>query len=310
MLVIDYYQQDYTSFIKTLAPKVNGRFLSKYAIDFDVPATKGFARAEKINEGLTYLIFEAQAYADVFLKLYPDDGIYYLLLLKEDINLREDTVENKMIFFTDTVYSQSINYSQDTKTRVLSICIKKEWLLNLLVDSNESIQAIQSLNSFIKIMFDNDYQYIFNDILKLEPDNLLSKLHEQNRVLQLLEMFLKRAIKMSEKNTFGSIKKEERKIFLKIEQILLKDLSGPPPSLKTLAQTAYMSESSLKSKFKMIFGTSISNYYMQCKMNKAKELLISKKYSVKEVGLKLGYSNLGHFAKAFKKEFNKLPSEL
>lgn len=310
MLVIDYYQQDYISFIKTLAPKVNGRFIGKNVIDFETPATKGFARAERINEGLSYLIFEANANADVFLKLYPDDGVYYLLLLKEDIDIKENQVINKVVFFTDTVYSQSISYAEGTKTRVLSICIRKDWLLNLLADNDESIKSVQNITAFIKLMFDNDYQYIFNDILKLQQDNLLSKLHEHNRVLQLLEMFLKRAIKMFEKKTFGNIKKDDRKYLIKVEQLLLKDLSVPPPPLKLLAQTAFMSESSLKSKFKMVFGSSISAYYMQRKMHKAKELILSKKYSIKEVGLKMGYSNLSHFAHAFRKEFNKLPSEL
>ena len=33
-------------------------------------------------------------------------------------------------------------------------------------------------------------------------------------------------------------------------------------------------------------------------------------YTSKEVGMKIGYSNLSHFAAAFKKEFGILPSEL
>jgi AraC-like DNA-binding protein len=45
-------------------------------------------------------------------------------------------------------------------------------------------------------------------------------------------------------------------------------------------------------------------------MNKAKAMLLSKKYNVKEVGMDLGYSNLSNFAKAFRKSFDQLPSDL
>ena len=45
-------------------------------------------------------------------------------------------------------------------------------------------------------------------------------------------------------------------------------------------------------------------------MLKAKQLIASKKFSIKEVGTQLGFKNLSNFTLAFKKQFNKLPSEL
>ena len=42
----------------------------------------------------------------------------------------------------------------------------------------------------------------------------------------------------------------------------------------------------------------------------AKVLLLSHKYSIKEIGLQLGYANFSNFSIAFKKEFNLLPSKL
>jgi AraC-like DNA-binding protein len=42
----------------------------------------------------------------------------------------------------------------------------------------------------------------------------------------------------------------------------------------------------------------------------ARDLLLRGDYSVKEVGLQVGYSNLSNFAAAFKKEFKLLPSEI
>jgi YesN/AraC family two-component response regulator len=45
-------------------------------------------------------------------------------------------------------------------------------------------------------------------------------------------------------------------------------------------------------------------------MQKAKAMLLSKKYSVNQVGSEVGYSNLVNFNKAFEKTFQQLPNEL
>jgi AraC-like DNA-binding protein len=45
-------------------------------------------------------------------------------------------------------------------------------------------------------------------------------------------------------------------------------------------------------------------------MGKAKEMLLSGAFSVKEVGYRLGYQNLSNFANAFRREYGILPSEL
>jgi AraC-like DNA-binding protein len=71
-----------------------------------------------------------------------------------------------------------------------------------------------------------------------------------------------------------------------------------------------MSSTKLKTKFKSFYGMKLYEFYNRNRLEKAKELLQSGKYSVKEVGLDIGFSNLSNFAKAFKKEFGILPNEL
>ncbi|MFN5133966.1 MAG: helix-turn-helix domain-containing protein [Chitinophagaceae bacterium] len=69
-------------------------------------------------------------------------------------------------------------------------------------------------------------------------------------------------------------------------------------------------ESKLKSNFKQVYGTGIYEYYQKNRMRKARNMLITNNYTIKEVGLKLGYTNLSNFSLAFKKEFGVLPSQL
>ena len=92
-----------------------------------------------------------------------------------------------------------------------------------------------------------------------------------------------------------------QKVFT-VRKQLLENLTCAP-SLKQLSLGACMSISKLQKCFQQVFGKSISQYALAEKMNFAKQLLDSKKYSVSEVGYQLGYSNLSHFTKAFNKEF-------
>jgi len=97
---------------------------------------------------------------------------------------------------------------------------------------------------------------------------------------------------------------------MKVESILVSNLSVPPPTIPVLARTAMMSETKLKNLFKTVYGLSLYEYYQKNRMLKARQLLRSKKYSVKETGIALGFKNLSNFTIAYKKEFKSLPSEI
>ncbi|MEO1654715.1 MAG: AraC family transcriptional regulator, partial [Bacteroidota bacterium] len=91
-------------------------------------------------------------------------------------------------------------------------------------------------------------------------------------------------------------------------QKIIQESFDNPPTIQNLAREIGMSESKLKKIFKQVFGHSIYQYILHNRMNKARHLLDTRRYNVSEVGSLLGYSNLAHFAKAFKKQFNVSPS--
>jgi AraC-like DNA-binding protein len=97
---------------------------------------------------------------------------------------------------------------------------------------------------------------------------------------------------------------------MEVESILVKDFSKTPPTIVDLAAYTSMSVSKLKSAFKRVYGTGIYEYYQKSRMKKARTLLATEGYTIKEVGLKMGYTNLSNFSLAFKKEFGLLPSQL
>jgi AraC-like DNA-binding protein len=145
----------------------------------------------------------------------------------------------------------------------------------------------------------------------LSVDPAYQTLVVQNRVLLLLERFFTRIYaKMNDTHFDVKLSNDDISRLKLIETELLKDFSVEPPGIPKLARMAAMSPSKLKNSFKEIYGMPIYQYYQKHRMNKAKAMLLSKKYTVRDVGIEVGFSNLSNFAKAFKKSFDQLPSDL
>jgi len=71
-----------------------------------------------------------------------------------------------------------------------------------------------------------------------------------------------------------------------------------------------LSPTKLKQDFKAMYGLPMYEYFQKNRMRHAKTLLLEGRHSIKEIGIMVGYSNLGHFAGSFKKEFGILPSDI
>ncbi|PKG39101.1 helix-turn-helix transcriptional regulator [Psychromonas sp. Urea-02u-13] len=81
-----------------------------------------------------------------------------------------------------------------------------------------------------------------------------------------------------------------------------------PPTITQLARRIGTNETSLKQWFRKEFNTTVHQYIIQQKMSKAAKLLALKEHSISHIALEVGYSNHGHFAATFKKEFGCSPS--
>lgn len=82
-----------------------------------------------------------------------------------------------------------------------------------------------------------------------------------------------------------------------------------PPKLKELAKFSGMSQSKLQRLFKQFFGNSIYNYHQSFRMQKAAYLIKEERISVSEVGYRLGFSNLSHFARVFESHIGLKPKK-
>lgn len=80
-------------------------------------------------------------------------------------------------------------------------------------------------------------------------------------------------------------------------------------SLSELAKMSGRSLSTFHREFKLLFNTSPHKWIMKKRLETAKQMLLQKNQKISAVYMQVGFEDLAHFSRAFKKEFGKTPSE-
>jgi len=89
---------------------------------------------------------------------------------------------------------------------------------------------------------------------------------------------------------------------------LMRQTVSSPLALEKYAQTAGFSVSQFSYLFKKLFGSSPMAYFVELRIQRAKELLDNSNLSVKEVAWKLGFEDQLYFSRIFKKVTGVPPS--
>jgi AraC-like DNA-binding protein len=85
------------------------------------------------------------------------------------------------------------------------------------------------------------------------------------------------------------------------EAMLVSHLQNTLPRLSFIAQKVALSESTLKRYFKLIYGRSIYEYYLNKKMEMARDLILQRPLTVNEAAEIMGYEKVSNFIDIFKK---------
>lgn len=78
-------------------------------------------------------------------------------------------------------------------------------------------------------------------------------------------------------------------------------------TLEDVATSIRLSPNYFSSLFKKEFGVTFTEYVMNIRLNKAKELIRDNRHSLKEISFKIGYHDPNYFSRVFKKHFNQSP---
>ena len=96
----------------------------------------------------------------------------------------------------------------------------------------------------------------------------------------------------------------------KVMKVIEEELSDSEFSINDFCRMLGMSRTSVYNKIKTLTGQGPNDFIRIIRLNKAKELLVSRKYSIGEVANMVGFSDPKYFSTCFKKQFGTSPSKI
>jgi len=288
----------------------------------------GYVYASNISKDISYIVINSVMKHDLMLvrKKTAAFGLslsFNQIAISDFVKLsgKHDSITDTSsylnnIYLSSTNTELELTYSAGSDIKIVVVLfsptlikksVKKAILLNL------QLYTDQGLQNMYREPITFAYRSLLDDIFNNDTDSPISNLVLHNRILVLTEKFLAAFLERDSKRDSvksRKLKEKDAQALMDVEEILSKATLDKFPSIAVLSKTARMSSTKLKTKFKSVYGMKLYEYYNRNRLEKAKDLLQSGKYSVKEVGMDIGFSNLSNFAKAFKKEFGILPNEM
>ncbi len=326
MLEITYNNNDYKGLLNAMA------------LSFQVPLQDNFVRiTSRIGEGysiaynlpdeLSVLISDGSFNDGLIMhRLASTNQQYFILQFNESVNGGMDTakfineqhsynLQHNTVLLTSSLMNTKFIIPPKMRIRSIRIIFGNDFLNTCfgaeMADKFLSNYFSMLLKNINLELIDTEYRIIMDELIKEKIEHPLLSKFIYNRVMLLVEKFIIGFIDKLEKNSqLVKLKDDEIIRLIKVEALLVKDYSGTPPVIATLSRLAAMSPTKLKKDFKSMYGLPVYEYYQKNRMQRAKTLLLLGRFAVKEVGIMVGYSNLGHFAASFKKEFGVLPREM
>ena len=276
-------------------------------------AGEGNIKMLNLNNGLQLLLFDYTMNEDLIYHRKKVNQNFYIMRIDEAAPQNESA--KSALFFSNTNTEWYYMLPAHNRMRTLHILFSKEWLQELLI--NEPKGEVLMSNVLLSGSFyhyeilDSEYKRLLNEITQRNKDSAFEQFTIYNCVMQILERFFTRFYKkitLEHKTVKASADELQR--LKTVESEILKDFSYTPPNINQLSRIAAMSPSKLKLIFKEVFGMPVYQYYQKHRMQKGKAMLITRKYSIKQVAAQLGYTHVKDFNKAFQKHFDQFPEEL
>jgi AraC family transcriptional regulator, transcriptional activator of the genes for pyochelin and ferripyochelin receptors len=150
-------------------------------------------------------------------------------------------------------------------------------------------------------------QIILQQIWQCPYQEFTKRLFLESKVWELLALILEQELEIQQgKPLVAKLKPDDVDRLYQAKAILQQNLEAPP-SLVQLARQVGLNECTLKQGFRQIFDTTVFGYLRQCRMERAKLLLMQGEMSVHEAAQAVGYSSQSRFANVFRKTFGVNP---
>ena len=307
-----------------LLGKSLGGVLHHKALHFDNCIAKGELVKATPEPGLWIRKWNFTVFQKIFLHKVPPPLtqerkyilIYFLnpaifTLTHGGKKIRVNSVHNNVFLNSDTTIDFTVVPKQPFY--VLDVTFTASWILQQLNDADATFKPLLD-----KYIYSNT-QTIFTEACSVEEYKILHELETsmltdngdvlfiRSRIYNLILTFCSKVSNVKEVGLIhNSINYEQ---IMYVERLIMDNIKTLPKT-ETIAHKVNMSVSSLLRQFKLIFGKSIYEYYIEKKMNLAKKMLLENNLPIKETAAMLGYNQPSAFIECFTKYHGYSPGRL
>ncbi|MDO5981420.1 AraC family transcriptional regulator [Flavivirga spongiicola] len=153
----------------------------------------------------------------------------------------------------------------------------------------------------------NDLFSVLSDLETKKIKGISRKIYLEAKVLEILAIQINNYKNINIDGLSVQHNKHLKKLY-NLKQFLKNNLDKNY-SMNQLVKQVGLNESVLRSEFKRVFESTISKYFVEEKMIRAKYLLENTELPIYEIAESVGYKNATHFSAAFKRFYNERPKE-
>ncbi len=239
----------------------------------------------------------------LIIDLLENKNFYNTLTLLDDINIK---IEPPLILCSITDPYSEIRKEEQSIPDLITIqgkqflkkrgkgyftpINKKEWVCILEVNDNKTPESY--CKSFCK-----DFLSIIYDGLGINLDYFVSYEAEDIKTLPELYKYIK------------SMERSESRMVRRSKKYIREHYNNSQLSLEEVSTYVEISKNHLSAQFKKEAGITFRDYVMKVRVNEAKKLLTDTNLKVYEISEAVGYPNVEHFSRIFKKVTNTTPNK-
>jgi AraC-like DNA-binding protein len=298
--------------------------VEKESIHFDSDIAKGEVLRKSFKEGFSISKWKLNACEPIRIRKTPsppgDAKKFTLLYVLSSADLlvrnsrkkiRINGSRNNLFWTNETMMEFKINPKQ--LFYAFDITFTGSWLLDQLHDADPNYKKM--LDQYI----DDNEQNILLEHLTIDEYKTLHDLEASMLPGKHDDLFIHAKVYALLCNFFSKLvnKKEIKPVqisthfdqMIEAEMMILEDIKKPP-TVDAIARKVNMSTSSLLRRFKLTYGKSIHEYYVEKKMDLARKMIIENQLPVKETASLLGYNQSSSFIESFTKQHGYSPGAL
>jgi AraC-like DNA-binding protein len=325
MIKIEYGLTTFNGFLEQMASTL-GTEVKQNTLQIPERIGTGFLKVVEMPEGQEALVYNLKLNYDLLVERKKDTSEIYsfchdeitdvqgFTMQIEGDELQVDSNERSAMYVTGMPYGISYFLKKGSEAKGTRVLLSSEWMKKYLhLDKNSDVMTKYIEMKTAGVLFkkvDMESKEILKEII-LANTAAATPLFYQTRILKPVEKFFNwLSNEMTAIPDSLDISRADVERIIKVENMLVGDIMKPPPTIAEMSKVVAISESKLKKLFKQVYGLPPYEYYQKQRLDKARLMLLSGGYSIKDVGYAIGYTNMSNFTLAFKKEFNTLPSAL